>query len=164
MALKVRDARPDEYDGLLDLVSAGYAEFEGLLPRDYPFLDDVAALMAGERTQVILAEADGVPVGTITFCPDGESYHEGVPSEWAGLRTLAVLPEARGLGAGRALMNESLSRARALGRTRMLLHTLPAMTSAIALHESLGFTRSPDLDFVYSPDLVFVAYVLDLQR
>lgn len=162
MALTIRDARPEEYDGLLSLVSAGYAEFEGLLPAGYPFLEDVAALMAGERTQVILAESEGVPVGSITFCPDGESYYEGVPLEWSGLRTLVVLPNARGLGVGRALMNESLSRARALGRTRILLHTLPAMKSAIALHESLGFTRTPDLDFVYSPDLIFLAYVLDL--
>ncbi|MEX0790554.1 MAG: GNAT family N-acetyltransferase [Actinomycetota bacterium] len=162
MTLRIRTALPEEHLGLLDLVTAGYAEFDGLLPEDYPFLEDAAALMAGERTEVIVAEADGVPVGTITFCPDGESYHEGVPSDWAGLRTLAVLPSARGLGAGRALMNESLRRARALGRTRMLLHTLPAMTAAIALHESLGFRRVPDLDFVYSPDLVFVAYALDL--
>jgi GNAT superfamily N-acetyltransferase len=118
--------------------------------------------MNDEHTDVIVAEMDGSPAGTITFYPEGGYYDEKVPSDWACLRTLAVLPTARGQGVGRALMKECLSRARSLGRTRMLLHTLPFMSAAIALHESLGFKRAPELDIRYRPDLTFLAYLLDL--
>lgn len=112
---------------------------------------------------MIVAELEGVPAGTITFYPDGRFYDDAhVPSGWSCLRTLAVRPSAQGRGAGRALMNECLRRARALGRSRMLLHTHKSMTGAVRLHESLGFERAPELDLFYSPDLTFIAYVQDL--
>lgn len=161
-AIQIRDARPEEYDDLLALVMAAYGEFEGLVSADYNFRDDVVRLMNDEHTEVIVAEVGGSPAGTITFFPEGGYYDEKVPSDWACLRTLAVLPTARGQGVGRALMEECLSRARSLGRTRMLLHTLPFMSAAIALHESLGFSRAPELDIRYLPDLSFLAYLLDL--
>ncbi len=46
--------------------------------------------------------------------------------------------------------------------SRMLLHTHESMKAAIRLHESLGFVRAPDLDLYYTPELTFIAYVLDL--
>jgi hypothetical protein len=44
----------------------------------------------------------------------------------------------------------------------MLLHTLPFMPNAIALHESLGFRRAPELDVAYTPEVTVIAYTLDL--
>jgi hypothetical protein len=43
----------------------------------------------------------------------------------------------------------------------MLLHTLPFMSAARALHESLGFRRAPELDVDYST-VTALAYLLDL--
>jgi len=162
MSLSIRDALPGEYPELLDLVLAAYGEI-GFLESDPGFEAEVIGLMESLHTQVIVAELDGAPAGTITFYPDGRFYDDAeIPSGWSCLRTLAVRPSARGRGVGRALMHECLRRARALGRSRMLLHTHESMKAAIALHESLGFVRAPELDLFYSPELTFIAYLLDL--
>lgn len=162
MTLSVRDAAPGEHPALLQLVLAAYGAI-GFLASDPGFEEEVAGLMESPNTQVIVAEIDGAPVGTITLYPDGRFYDDAtILSDWSCLRTLAVSPAAQGRGAGRALMTECLSRARALGRSRMLLHTHESMKAAIRLHESLGFVRAPDLDLYYTPELTFIAYVLDL--
>lgn len=165
MVLKIRDAQPEEHERLQSVAIAAYGEFESFLGPDFMnrFSADVLRLMNDPNTEVIVAELDGSPAGTITFYPDGRNYDEAVPADWACLRTLAVLPSARGRGVGRALMDACLARARMLGRTRVLLHTLSFMTAAIALHERLGFRRAPELDVRHAPEVIFIAYLLDLQ-
>ena len=68
-------------------------------------------------------------------------------SNAAGIRLLAVTPAARGRGVGKALTHDCIERARALGRSSVVLHTTRAMETAWRMYEQLGFRRSPDLDF-----------------
>jgi ribosomal protein S18 acetylase RimI-like enzyme len=65
----------------------------------------------------------------------------------AGIRLLAVAPAARARGVGKALARDCIERARALGRSSVVLHTTRAMETAWRMYEQLGFRRSPDLDF-----------------
>jgi GNAT superfamily N-acetyltransferase len=159
----IRDAVPQEHEALADVVMTAYGDFEAYIDDEFKagFAAEVPQLMDDEHTEVILAELGGEAVGSITFYPDGRFYDEDVPADWACLRTLAVLPSARGRGVGRALMNECLDRARSLGRTRMLLHTIPFMSAAIGLHESLGFQRAPELDVEYA-GVTVIAYLMEL--
>jgi ribosomal protein S18 acetylase RimI-like enzyme len=63
------------------------------------------------------------------------------------VRLLAVAPEARGTGVGRALMGECVRRARAMGATELGLHTSVSMRAAMQLYERMGFVRAPEFDF-----------------
>jgi ribosomal protein S18 acetylase RimI-like enzyme len=55
------------------------------------------------------------------------------------LRTLYVLPECRGAGVGRSLVEAALGEARKLGYGVVRLDTLAFMESALSLYRSLGF-------------------------
>ena len=79
----------------------------------------------------LLASEDGVTLGGV-----------GVRQFAAGIgeiKRLYVIPAARGLGVGRLLAQGIVSVSRELGFVRLLLDTLPSMTEAHALYESLGF-------------------------
>ena len=71
----------------------------------------------------------------------------------AEFRTLAVAPAGRGRGVGTALVRECIDRARALGRSRVVLSTQPMMHAAHRVYERFGFTRAPERDWSPIDDL-----------
>lgn len=73
-----------------------------------------------------------------------------------------MLPEARGLGIGRALTLECLRRARRLGAATVGLHTTDWMHVAQKMYERTGFRRAPELDFRHVSEVNVKAYRLDL--
>jgi len=82
-----------------------------------------------------VAEQAGVIVGTASAVPKAAELY---------VRSVAVLPAARGQRLGQALMREVEEYALAQGFRRMLLSTTPVLTRAIRMYESLGFQRSEE--------------------
>ena len=80
-----------------------------------------------------LAWHGGEPVGTARL------YREGTV---ARIGRVAVLASARGQGAGRALMEQSLAEARRLGYSEVVIH---AQTRVRAFYERLGFDAEGDV-------------------
>lgn len=77
----------------------------------------------------------GVIVGTVGAVPKGEGLY---------VRSMAVLPAARGLGIGKLLMAQVERFACEGDYKRLFLSTTPFLLGAIGLYETLGFRRTDD--------------------
>ncbi|HEX6128852.1 MAG TPA: GNAT family N-acetyltransferase [Candidatus Limnocylindria bacterium] len=160
----VRPARPEEYEALGELTVAAYRSLQDRdLPasRGYePILRDVAA--RARRSVVLAAELDGKLVGAVTYVPGPGPDAETDDPEAAEIRMLAVLPAARGRGVGRALVEACIGLAREARRRRLVLHTRSVMQDAQHIYESLGFVRTPALDFSVE-GIQLLGYTLELE-
>jgi ribosomal protein S18 acetylase RimI-like enzyme len=86
------------------------------------------------------------------------------PLEWpevAELKRLYVRPEGRGRGVARALSETVLSFAAEAGYRRVRLDTLPTMTAALSLYESLGFRDIEPYRFNPFPEARYLELVLE---
>jgi len=114
-------------------------------------------------SELIVAEMEGRLVGTVTlFLKASGSSREEWPEGWASVRLLAVHPDYRRRGIGRALMEECIRRARKAGIRTIGLHTSKLMDAARRMYEMMGFKRAPELDIHPAPGVVIMAYRLDL--
>jgi len=163
----IRPPHPAEYAVLGDIVVAAYVHV-GALDGDDGYaaeLRDVAARVAGAIVLVATDADDDRPLGCVTYVPGPEStLAEGLGPEEASIRMLAVDPAATGRGAGTALAAACVELARAAGRDRIVLHSLPAMSGAQRIYRRLGFRHAVERDWRPSPDSDFVlfCFVLDL--
>jgi len=148
----VRDARDADRAAVRELTLRAYAEYAGVMaPTAWAGLDGAvrAALESEMATDRIVAEHAGRIVGSVMlFPPQVQAYGEFTdPSHAPELRLLAVDPAARGLGVGRALVDECIRRARHAGAAELGLHTSRSMRTAMQLYLRMGFVRAPETDF-----------------
>jgi len=101
----------------------------------------VALLIEDPSTEFLLAGAGGreQPAGVCQL-RFRHSVWTGTPDCW--LEDLFVDESARGQGLGAALVRFAFERAQARGAQRIELDTNEVNTTAIALYEALGFSRS----------------------
>jgi ribosomal protein S18 acetylase RimI-like enzyme len=153
--VEIRIVRPDEHERLGEITVVAYrainppdaaddlAEYEAELR-------DVAGRSAGAD---VLVAVDGDVLGGVTYVPDRSSpFAEFDEPDAAGIRMLAVAPEAQGRGVGEALTRACIDRAAAAGRAQVLLHSTEWMTTAHRIYERLGFRRDPALDWQVDDD------------
>jgi len=153
MTLEIRRIRPDEYHAVGDLVVNGYAHDDYLRTPDGNFDEEYAAMLRASaqrdsEAELWLAVEAGRILGCVTWCPVGSPYRELATNDTQGeFRGLAVDPEARGRGVGRALVEHCLDLARKDGLHEVVLCSLPEMKTAHRLYESLGFSRRSEMDW-----------------
>ncbi len=150
--MRIRPVRPDEYDALGELTVAAYAALDPHGLGDYAHeLRAVAARTEGAET-LVAVDGDRRVLGGVTYVPGPESvWAEFDDADAAGIRMLAVAPDAQGRGVGESLSRACIDRARAAGRGQIVLHSTDWMPAAHRLYLRLGFVRDPAIDWEYDP-------------
>lgn len=136
MTLKIRPATPDDLDTILHFIQT-LADYERL---DDEMRADTATLgqhLFGPEpmAQVLIAELDGAPVGFALFFHSFSTF-EGRPGLY--LEDMFVLPEARGRGAGTALLKRLAQIAIKRDCTRLELSVLDWDDRALEFYRALG--------------------------
>ena len=137
-------ARERRYLGMIDAppLADSIKFIENILAQDWP---------------LFVAEADGRIVG---WCDIGVMSRPG--TSHCGVLGMGLLPEWRGKGLGRRLMELALAKAAAIGLERVQLDVYVDNVRAIALYERMGFERegkrrrARKLDGVYT-DILMMA-------
>jgi ribosomal protein S18 acetylase RimI-like enzyme len=123
----LRSARPDDVEAVLDVWSR--AEAAPSATDDAPSL---LRLLAHDPDALVVAELDGVVIGTVIATFDG----------WrANLYRLAVVPEHRRRGVARALVVEGERRVRTRGARRFSALVLATEEPAVGLWNAVGYDR-----------------------
>jgi GNAT superfamily N-acetyltransferase len=135
VSLRVRPAAPADA-GLLFALVTELAEYERLVDAVRTTEKDLARLLFDEppRLHALVVESDGEAVGFALWYYNVSSF-EG-PGLY--LEDLFVRPQARGQGAGRALLEALARRCAEEGLTRMEWAVLDWNRPAIEFYESLG--------------------------
>lgn len=68
---------------------------------------------------------------------------EGLPEGTCELVKMYLVPEVRGTGTGRLLMDQCFEFAKSAGYHSVYIETLPELHKAVAVYEHLGFERLP---------------------
>lgn len=99
-----------------------------------PTTDDLYGLFRKPGCVYWIAEEDGKIAGGC-----GIYSTPGLPEGCAELVKLYLLPEQRGKGIGRMLMEKSFETARDLGYRQLYLESMPELSKAIGIYEKVGF-------------------------
>ncbi len=160
--MEIRDAKPDELAEIGSIRVAAYRADGFLSPRsEYePTLRGLGGDGAGHVLAAVAG--DGKLVGTIMLQTSGAAGELVTSPDEAEIRALAVLPEARGAGIGRALLDAVMERAKREQVRQLLLFTQPDMVVAHRLYEEAGFLRLPERDWSPQPGVSLLAYGLTL--
>ena len=158
----IRDALPAEFAEVGEIRVTAYRA-DGFLAPDSSYEPRLRTLGTDGPGQVLVAEgADGKLAGTVMLqsWPTAGQVVQA-PGE-AEIRALAVRPEARGTGVGRALLAAVIDRAVRERVRHLVLSTQPDMKTAHRLYEEVGFVRLPDRDWSPEPGVDLLAYGLRL--
>jgi GNAT superfamily N-acetyltransferase len=158
VTLRVAD-RPGDLGWMVEQHGEQYAaefgwdtSFEALVARivaDFGTVED-------PRQRGWIAERDGRRVGCILCVP-------GTDVDAARLRILLVTPEGRGLGVGRALVDEVVRFATSVGYRRLTLWTNDVLAAARRIYQAAGFELvEEEPHHSYGQDLVGQTWTLGL--
>jgi DNA-binding MarR family transcriptional regulator/GNAT superfamily N-acetyltransferase len=136
-AFLLRSHRPGDIGWVISSQAKAYAEEYGW---DISYEALVAEICAqfirsydASREHCWIAEAGGEPLGSVFLVNGGDDV--------AKLRLLLVEKKARGLGVGRALVEQCVSSARERGYKKMTLWTQSILVAARGIYQAAGFRR-----------------------
>lgn len=99
-----------------------------------PTTDDLFGLFQQNGSVYYIAEMDGTLLGGCGVFPT-----TGLPDGYAELVKLYLLPQARGKGIGKKLMETCAEWAKETGYSHLYLETMPELSIAVDLYERMGY-------------------------
>ncbi|MFZ0762062.1 MAG: GNAT family N-acetyltransferase [Candidatus Sulfotelmatobacter sp.] len=136
--IEIRRAGPEDAPAIATVLHESFVEFRALytdggFSATTPGTDQVLVRMQEGPGWVALRE--GTVLGTVAAVAKGDLIY---------IRGTAVLPDARGSGAGARLLQQLEVWAGSQGCTRLFLSTTPFLNSAIRLYKRFGFHRTDE--------------------
>lgn len=163
--LVIRPAVEADYPHIARITVASYLDaghFDDPNHEYLQFVQQVAARHAA--AEILVAERDGVVIGSVTLVRPGSEYADIALEGELEFRMLVIDPAVQRTGAGRALLNAVIARAREIED----VHTVSLTTgghwvAARALYEADGFHHASERDwYVPNTEIVLVVYTLAL--
>lgn len=138
----------------LNIVRELFTEYADALGVDLSFqdFDHELATLDDFYELILVARDDSRSAGCVAL--------RRIDAATCELKRLYVRPDSRGRNLGRQLATNIIDAARQRGYQRIRLDTLPAMTSAIPLYESLGFIEIAPYRFNPIPGSRFMELAL----
>lgn len=145
MAIIVRRARPEDADKIAEFALSLFAQHRDYDPERFADLGDIdgarrfyGGCIDADSAAILIVENDGRPVGYAFLQYEERNYAELLESV-AWLHDIYLDEAARGIGAGRALMNACVAAAQELGADKMVLHVAAKNAVGQEFFELAGF-------------------------
>ena len=133
----IRDLRKEDNPALAKVVKDTLAEFGANHPNTVyydPTTDTLFEVFQTPQSKYFLAEINNKIVGGGGIYPT-----DGLPPDTCELVKMYLLPEARGLGLGRTLIEKCIEAAAENGFKKIYLETMPELKQALSVYEKFGF-------------------------
>jgi putative acetyltransferase len=135
----IREIQPGDNPKLATIIRSVLAEFNANKPGTVyfdPTTDDLNTLFSVQRSAYFVVEQGGEIIGGAGVYPT-----DALPEGYCELVKIYLLPQARGKGIGKALIEKCFETAKQLGYTGMYLESMPELKTAVGLYERCGFTH-----------------------
>lgn len=135
--ITIRSIQSSDNPELAAIVRNTLTEFGANVPGTVffdPTTDALFELFQTPKAAYFVAEAEGKILGGGGIYPT-----EGLPETTCELVKMYLLPEARGIGLGRSLIERCLETAKQQGFQQVYLETLPELKLAVNVYEKYGF-------------------------
>jgi putative acetyltransferase len=135
--IHIRPIIPSDDPKLASVIRNTLAEFGANHPGTVYYdasTDALYSLFRKERSAYFVAEQNGEVVGGGGIYPT-----DGLPDDTCELVKMYLLPQGRGTGLGRTLIEKSLSFANDAGYKKIYLETMPELKQALKVYAKFGF-------------------------
>ena len=135
--IHIRAIEPADNPALATIIRSTLAEFGANHPGTVYFdstTDTLFQLFQTPGSIYFVATRDQQLLGGAGIFPS-----DGLPAGTCELVKMYLLPEARGLGLGKQLIDKALEFAREAGYRQVYLETMPELRKAVSVYEKFGF-------------------------
>ncbi len=139
--IQIRPIQPSDNPDLAVIIRNTLTEFGAANPGTVffdPTTDALFELFQRPNAAYFVAEANGKILGGGGIFPT-----EGLPEGICELVKMYLLPEARGIGLGRSLIEKCLETAKGIGFQQVYLETLDELHLALKIYAKFGFEYLP---------------------